>query len=257
MLAHELFELLSATTWKTIDRASGRRILFGEDAITSINLLTLNNARSTIFAIEDTRISESTKGCDFELWIGSDSTAWRRYAAQAKKIQPSTNTYAQLKHMVGGTLQIDILETYSKANNAVPIYCLYSHSVQTGDWSCCLPNDQEQLGCSVTPASVIRKAIETRGGRSFIEIQSNSQTLPWRCLVRCASAGSHSCSRTDLWPEAQTVSDYKALPPPLARVLETRTSQSLGDSEGAFSAESQLRPQWIVVINVDRQRGGA
>ena len=70
-----LFEKLAFTTWDAIENAFGNRISFGEDAITSINLLTLKNASFPTIAIEDTRPSESTKGCDFEFWISKSRLA--------------------------------------------------------------------------------------------------------------------------------------------------------------------------------------
>lgn len=257
MIAHELFELLAATTWRTIDRASGRRILFGEDAITSVNLLMLADGKNGTYAVEDTRVNESTKGCDFELWIGSSHAGWSRYAVQAKKIRSSTDSYAQLKHEVGGTLKIDILETYADLNGAAPIYCLYNHSKQRGDWSCCLPEEQSQLGCSVTPSTIIRNAINTkRGGKSFTKIHQDSRTVPWRCLVRCHSSGSNGCTRS-ICADGSNNNVHAKLPEQLEYFTETGESAQLIDPGSMFSPDSFLRPQWVVVVNVQNERGVA
>ena len=76
MIAHELFELLAATTWRTIDRASGRRILFGEDAITSVNLLMLADGKNGTYAVEDTRVNEKNgvKSCNHTFGLTLRST---------------------------------------------------------------------------------------------------------------------------------------------------------------------------------------
>jgi len=79
-----LFEKLAFTTWDAIENAFEQKILYGEDAITSINLLALKNASFPNIAIADTRPDESSKGCDFEFWIGNYSSGWYRYAIQAK-----------------------------------------------------------------------------------------------------------------------------------------------------------------------------
>ena len=79
-----LFEKLAFTTWDAIENAYGNRISFGEDAITSINLLALKNASFPTIAIEDTRPSESTKGCDFEFWIGTHKSGWYRFDCVVK-----------------------------------------------------------------------------------------------------------------------------------------------------------------------------
>ena len=61
-LIESLFEKLAYTTWDAIENAFEHRIFYGEDAITSINLLALKNASFPNLAIADTRPDESTKG---------------------------------------------------------------------------------------------------------------------------------------------------------------------------------------------------
>ena len=131
MKPHELFEVLAGKTWHSIDRFTRNRIHLGEDAITSNNLDALTSASPACVFIEDTRALESTKGCDFELWIGSLHVGWRRYAVQAKKIQASSSRYASLAHKVAGVPQIDILDTYAGANRALAIYCFYNYSTKS------------------------------------------------------------------------------------------------------------------------------
>lgn len=69
MNAIELVELLARSTWATVDRTHRNGIALGEDAITSINLDVLVTSKVGLL-VEDTRIHEAIKGCDFELWVG-------------------------------------------------------------------------------------------------------------------------------------------------------------------------------------------
>ncbi len=258
MRPHQLFELLAATTWRAINRASGRRILFGEDAITSVNLLVLADGQSGTYAVEDTRVSESTKGCDFELWVGSSERGWRRFAVQAKKVTPSKAIYAQLAHRSsGGTLQIDVLENYARANRAYPLYCLYSHSKKKGGWNCCLPEEQPQLGCSVTPSGVIRDTLGKRGARSFTAIHDRRETVPWRCLTRCGASPAYACSSSSvLFQDPEWPNEYDALPAQL-ELLVTGKADDMTDSGEMYSSNVQYRPQWVAVVDVAAREADA
>lgn len=180
-----LLELLASTTWRTINRSARNRIQYGEDEITSVNLNALASSPDQTVVVEDTRVDEATKGCDFEFWIGSDHLGWARYAIQAKKISLPTSSYSKLGHKVGSSLQVDVLDSYAVANRAAPLYCFYNYSTKDHGWNCNLPKESEQLGCSVTPSSVVRAHLSIRGARSFQAIHANKATLPWRCLVRC------------------------------------------------------------------------
>jgi hypothetical protein len=199
---------------------------------------------------EDTRATESTKGCDFELWIGSTSSCWRRYAVQAKKIDFPSGRYASLAHKVGGTPQIDILDEYAKANLAFPIYCFYNNSAKPFSWNCSLPKHSEQLGCSVTPSSVVRAALSKRGGKDFESIHKSAATIPWRCLVRCPAFINASVVRHNGW-ESLEGATHKQLPSALRRLQENPSQTPFtADSADLFSAQVELRPGWVGIIDV-------
>jgi hypothetical protein len=254
MNAVELLEILARSTWRTLDRSHRRRVLFGEDAVTSINLNAIASLRSTVVA-EDTRANEATRGCDFELWIGNDPNGWRRHAVQAKKLTVSSSRYSTLGHVVGGTKQIDILDRYAKANRAAALYCFYNYFTRAHGWNCTLPVDTEQLGCSVTPSAVVRKALAGRGRRNFSWIHRQRATLPWRCLVRCPllAASSTAPRQPEEWPALETY-QHKQLPPSLRRLREAEEPESVfgdGGAEDLFSREVDLRPGWIAVIESD------
>lgn len=249
MDAHELFEALAHSTWCTIGSAKLTKIAFGEDAITSVNLHALARTNPDSVVVEDTRVDEARKGCDFELWIGSDSIGWLRYAIQAKKVNPSSGSYAKLKHAVGGALQIDILERYASANRAAALYCFYNHSPSL-QWNCNFPPAATQLGCSVTPTSVVRAALLKRGRRNARWMHSQTQTLPWRCLVRCPQliAGSKYSGR-DGWPDRKEFS-HTELPSALKTLRERRSAAALSDAPGLFSDNLQFRPRWVGVLDI-------
>jgi hypothetical protein len=253
MKAYELFEILASKTWKSIERCARNRIHLGEDAITTNNLDALASAGPCCVVIEDTRAKEDTTGCDFELWIGSDHRGWFRYAVQAKKIQVANDRYASLKHKVGkaGKLQIDILEDYSKLNRAIPIYCFYNNSNSAFKWNCNLPTEKEQLGVSITPSSVVRKAITKSGCRTFSYIHGQPETLPWRCLVACPHLVDPTKAKNSKWSH---ISDgyYKELPKVLASLRETTSRLSFEQIPDLFSRESDLRPEWIGIIDVGK-----
>lgn len=255
MKPYELFEVLAGKTWRSIDRFSRNRIHLGEDAITSNNLDALASAGPACVFLEDTRAQESTKGCDFELWIGSSYLGWRRYAVQAKKIQVSSSRYASLAHEVAGTPQIDILDAYAKANGALAVYCFYNHSKKSYKWNCNLSSEVEQLGCSVTPSSVVRAAIAKHGSRNFVYLHAQPETLPWRCLVRCPKFISKTASVHAGWPSAEGF--HSELPTILQRLRAQRGNISFEDQPELFNSNNRFRPKWIGIIDVTAEgRGG-
>jgi hypothetical protein len=257
MRPYELFEKLAIRTWHNIERFNRNRIHLGEDAITSLNLDTILTARPACVAIEDTRKNESKKGCDFELWVGSMTTGWYRYAVQAKKINVISGRYDSLKHELNNKLQIDILDEYAKANNAFAIYCFYNYSLQASRIGCPHLNDVKQLGCTVTPSSVARMAIHTRGARDFTSINNHCKTIPWRCLLRCPNfskfpiEASHLChADCPQWNDLSSCF-HESLPKVLERALHSNDVPFEALEATLFNFEVRLRPTWVIVVNTD------
>ena len=289
--AQQLFEQIAATTWDTLESAHRNHFQFGEDAITSVNLHTFVNSSSRILAFEDTRAVEAKKGCDFELWIGTDQKGWYRYAAQAKKIDVRTRRYGKLKHMVGGQRQIDILNTYAKDVRAMPIYCLYSYASNVRYWNCTTTKMKKtQLGCMITPAAVIEEAMSRRGGQTFASLHRVPDTLPWRCLLHSPNhqlVGAGQCIDSTMrelkatrWASPESYR-HASLPPHIEKRWRKRFGQreeppvqrrlppdaigfvtqispfgreSTSDSP-YVEDESGMCPRWTLVVDTTDQRG--
>ncbi|WP_146680425.1 DUF6615 family protein [Oceanococcus atlanticus] len=242
----DLFDALASTTWRAIGRAFDRRIQIGEDAITTYNLMTIDAAsQGRAVIVEDTRVVEHMKGCDWEFWIGSDLSGWRRYAIQAKRISVSDGRYQSLGHKVRGVPQIDILDRYAAHNRAKPLYCFYNYGESRPiRWNCNLPNSYEILGCSITPSHVVRTALNTRGGRCFEYIHSQSETLPWSCLIRCP------LSNIPPPPGSRAIAHfYERLPDNIARLREERDPEALIEFDRPSSNENVGPPRWVGVID--------
>lgn len=252
-----IFEILALATWDILGNAYHNRIAYSEDAITSSNLLILKNERYRQLVVDDTRVDESNKGCDFEFWVGSDISTrgfgWHRYAIQAKKLSVSNDRYNSLAHKVGGRLQIDILADYAQANNAIPLYCLFNHSLchQSIRPACCMIRNIKELGCSITPLSTVRVSLNTRGARTFNWFHSRPETLPWSCLLRCPKLSSY-------WPASSTGFDfektaYTSLPDGLRQLVDGDITAAQLINSNLFSSNVALWPSFIGVLNTSEK----
>ena len=194
----ELFSAQSTSLWERLgyvrESINSRGVLgpvrFGEETITDLLMMDLFMQGSTVALFSQTsKPDEAMWGTDFELWLGSDTLGWLRFAIQAKKLDLRTDRYASLTQSNVNGPQIDLLERYARRKRAAPLYCLYNHTdgADVSDhWHCCTPPPNlKELGCSVTPLSNIATAIRERGGKNFDSIHRNESTLPWKCLVSC------------------------------------------------------------------------
>lgn len=192
MLKHHL-NVVCDDVWQRLENSKRFEISQGEETLTDNLLLYLASQRlSTIKIIQTPKDKESIKGTDWEWWIGNNKSGFLRYAVQAKKLDSKTGRYASLNHKVGeGTsaeFQHKILEDYARANNAIPLYAFYNHLDAPDlpkNWNCPLPLDYSKLGCTVTPLANVKKAILTKGWRTFEKIHSFPETVPLRCLAVC------------------------------------------------------------------------
>lgn len=197
----EIFANQSKDTWRRLsfvkdsfqNRGALGSMRFGEETITDLLMMDLFLKGSTVILFKQTpRPAEAKSGTDFELWLGTDQLGWYRYAIQAKKLDLRTERYLSLTQKNSNGLQINLLERFAHANRATPLYCLYNYTDKVEEsqhWHCCNAYsnsiDERELGCSVTPSSIIRKAIAIHGAKNFNFIHRMKETLPWRCLVSC------------------------------------------------------------------------
>lgn len=253
MTIADLFDSLAITTWKAIGRAYDRGIRIGEDAITTYNLLALDALSTSCVVAEDTRVDESTKGCDFELWVGGDLSGWRRYAVQAKRLDVRSGRYRALSHKVGAQFQLDVLEQYAAANSAYPIYCLYNYrQKKISTWNCGIIGNPEHLGCSITDSKVIRNAVFGRGRHTFADIHRRPETLPWSCLVKCPFLYVGRHHGRPRFRALDWSNFFIELPESIERLRSQKDPRALVDAPDTFSFELGRFPSWVGVVDVER-----
>lgn len=192
-MIQEKFEDITRRIWSDINLSNKYGTLYGEETITDSILLELVKQNYVNIKILQTpKVLEAIKGTDWEWYVGSHTYGWIRYAIQAKKLNPKTNSYGSLNHKVRQSsnvnYQINLLRTFADANGAVPLYNFYNHypsATETGHWQCSKPFDKELLGWTFTTLTNVETAIKTRGSRTFDKIHQLKYTLPIRCLLTC------------------------------------------------------------------------
>jgi hypothetical protein len=187
------FEDITRRIWTDINLSNRYNTLYGEETITDSILLEL--AKQNYFNIrilQTPKPLEATQGTDWEWYVGSYTYGWVRYAIQAKKLNPKSNTYDSLNHKVGqppnDDFQINLLRTFANTNGAVPLYNFYNYfptATAADHWQCSKTFDRELLGWTFTTLTNVETAISTRGWRTFDKIHHLKYTLPIRCLFTC------------------------------------------------------------------------
>ena len=150
-----LLERLAEDTWERVRDGNALGIRLGETGLTDLLLLEIKRTNPLHLRVFKTpHHLEPRQGTDWEWWIGSNPTGWLRYAVQAKKLYLRSHTYQSLGHTIGGVRQLDVLDAFANANNAIPIYCFYNYADWVNlatCWQCNLPLEAPQLGCTITP----------------------------------------------------------------------------------------------------------
>ena len=246
MTLRATLETLAEDTWERLRDAKALSVRFGEETITDLMMLEIvRQAFPSIVVDPTSKRKESLSGTDFELWLGSDRSGWVRLAVQAKKLHLASGNYRGFNHKVGHAkaLQINLLENYAQANDAIPLYCLYNYTVNLPPllyWHCCQGQEAfqpKQLGCTITPSSTIKETLSQYGGKNFNNIHQADRTLPWRCLA-CPELGQWFGVRehTSLQEPTDTLPRlfgrtrpriYSKLPETLARERERRRTKDL------------------------------
>ena len=199
-----------------------RSVRLGETTITDLAMMYLcrKSLSRSIFIQTPVRL-EVLRGTDFEWWVGSAASGWFRLAVQAKKLDVRTERYQSLTQRTKALAQYNTLMKYASCNGVTPIYSLYNYSGSvTPDrhWHCCSrPPDDEELGCTLTPAYNIRRAISNPRMRYFDSIHTMDNTLPWQCLASCpkmkaAFSSKNRVAFDSAFPFVSADSYYPALP---------------------------------------------
>lgn len=254
-VAGSTLEQLAEETWDRLHLSHKLDCPQSEETFTDVNLLELIRRRPPGLRVYKARgRDESTKGFDWEWYVGADGVGWLRYSVQAKKLDVDANRYSRFRHSVRTYFQIDILEDFSRKNQTIPLYCLYnaaSAAVEKAHWHCNLPFQAKQLGCSLVPLPVAQKLHRPRVTRSFEAAHCDPRVVPWRCLVTCPLMFPLSTpGRHPLAPDNHEVRVLTELPGFLRQYPEDDRPVEL-PSEG-YASELGGLPRWIMVINLDR-----
>ena len=152
------------------------------------------DCRARLF--QSTKIQESKRGTDLEIRIHAGGNRAIAFTLQAKKLNRDER-YIGFKAKVNSQkpLQREVLENYAEEVRAVPLYLLYNYVCRDelgSFWNClgCPDEEVEQLGCTVVPSRIIRRAGCKRGRSNFDWIHRSKLALPWRCLFNCP----HQCT---------------------------------------------------------------
>ena len=186
-----VFSDISEYVWDLLHDGKKLGLSIGEETISDLILLEIARRDYSYVTIKKTtKDKESTKGTDWEWWIGSRQTGWVRYAIQAKKMDHNQYSYKKLKHEVGKNkiLQHNILQQYAKDINAVPLYAFYKYPKQAEldeYWNCKRPISRKKMGITVANLEVVVSAIHKKRGRNFNSIHKVRTTYPLCCLLEC------------------------------------------------------------------------
>jgi len=171
-----------------LGRASGARLIRGEETITDDLLLNVQTAHPyEVITYQFNKREEPFTGADWEWWL-TDGHLWYGLLIQAKRLDLNSHKYPQIKKLVGkpGTPQIDLLIEQARLKHIDPLYFFYNYS--TGNpsaltWNCgTTPFDLYQLGCMVAHAGAVKRVLGN-GGAGLPRISPIS--YPLRCLVCC------------------------------------------------------------------------
>lgn len=252
----DILRKLAFDTYERIFLGHQHNCIQSEETITDLNLLEIKrlNFRS-IRVDKPNKIKESKNGFDWEFWIGNYHSGWWRYAIQAKRLDLSNNRYNSLRHKVQSVkqFQIDILDSFAKQNNSIPLYCFYNHieeGIGRQFWHCNYPFEVEQLGCTVVPLHRVKLVHKPYKTKSFESIHKYSESKPWQCLL-CPNiiSNAHSKSQNPFLPKSYAISKYEELPRYIEMFLEIGEISEL--PEEYYQSEFKTFPKRIMVFETE------
>lgn len=276
-------ERISEDTWIRLQQSQALDVRFGEETLTDILALDFiklaGRRKIKIFQID--KHEEARKGADLEIFLSIGRNTHVRYVIQAKKLYPK-HQYPHINAKAGksGLFQIDVLEDYAGIVGAVPYYLLFNfvdNIQRTLHWHCRGQFDEKQLGCTLVPSWLVRRAISTHGCRTFDFLHSDPAALPLRCRLDCdcprqarwdrvpgLTGMSDAQSHEDKYPsqEARRWSEtFMPRESPWPDWLWSRDTQtiSLSDARRLFPRPIQeaLLPRRLLLIGPDRVTDGS
>ena len=184
-------ELIAADTWWTLKLSRECNVRLGEETLTDRLVLNFMLFKPSYYKLfQCTKKEESQRGTDLEIRIHDVGTHAATLAVQAKKLSPPNEPHLRGHYRLDGKAesQLNILETYSRTADAVPLYLLYNY-VDGCDinryWHCCRYLNAKQLGCTLVPSRNIRQAFKGPDRNNFDWIHKSCRALPWHCLFDC------------------------------------------------------------------------
>ena len=172
-------ELADATSLNLeFSHLDGVHISYGEETITESNLLAIRRRHQNLVRVHTfTRRKEAQVGADWE-WhlVGQKYTLSMR--VQAKRVQSDGKLKIKHKIRSTGLFQYDQLMSAARANNMMPIYCIYCTAPQRSKWkhqhysgNC----REYQTGCLLAAADHVPNATVRLD-------QIESMSIPWHYL---------------------------------------------------------------------------
>jgi hypothetical protein len=197
-MAIKLLEDLGRWTWNRIGQGKRLRVRQGETTVTDSVLLEIEIHGGSTRVFKVPGAWEPTTGADYDLFLRRPDGRWARFLIQAKLLNAKETRYDSLGHKVNGRRQIDLLTDLANITGAFPLYSFYNQLQLASPrpyWHCPNPIDEELLGWTVTPASVVKSKLAKRGQRTFEHLHNQTETRPVRCLLECLDCYIRQASR--------------------------------------------------------------
>ena len=252
------FQSIARKTWRLLDL--GRRVgkQLAEQTLTDLSLLEIRQKLGRrVIVHEFTRHQEAVEGADWEWWFISPHGRSLGFRVQAKVIDCVSQSFRHLHYRrTGAPYQCDTLisRSVAAAYHLHPIYCLYSNWRRIRPkryWRCpCQNYDRTLWGCSLIPASVVRRLRLAGNKRHVRDLLPFIQ--PWHCLVCCDLGPSTGLAdrAAASWSPVASAAARAASAMPIRRVREDLQlsdqdqppGASAGDPDDAAAADDPTLP---------------
>jgi hypothetical protein len=261
----DVLKQMASSAWYRLRAARALGISQSEETLTDIALLDVKLQESKEIALwKATKRDEARLAVDWEWFIGNDTAGWYRYAVQAKKLtlgRYKTLNQSVRRRGIPPIRQIDVLEQYATANNAIPLYLFYNYVEQPIQMNIWLQAEVSQLGCTLTPLQSVRAMLESAKQPAFDDVYRDRFTIP---LYRILSLTRKD--HTDLYHDAAC--HYPRLPDSVlakiaveqpAKARKTAKAKAkksasyrrvVGESDTVQTAEITIAPRRVMVIRV-------